>query len=112
MTKTFRLTFLIVVTLTGIFGCKKQVKFDGIVLSRHMIPMPNVGVSIAIWHDGSSHGANPLTGTTDKDGKFNISGKVAHNDYGGEVNVHTSDSGVVEHQSLINNTTNIQVILK
>ena len=95
----------------GIYACNERVKYSGTVLSRHMVPMPNVVVNIPIWYDGSSHGASPLSGSTDKDGKFNISGNVCHNCYGSEVNVRTADSGYVEHQSIINKTTDIQVIL-
>ncbi|HWY10425.1 MAG TPA: hypothetical protein VN026_03815, partial [Bacteroidia bacterium] len=86
--------------------------YDGVVLSKHMVPMPNVSVGIPLGHgEHKSGGGGPLSGTTDKDGKFKITGKVCHNCWGYEINVRTADSGFVEHQN-ISSTSNITVILK
>ncbi len=110
--KKINVAFMLAAVFIFITSCNKHVHYSGIVLSRHLIPMPNVRVTITVGHgEHTGGGGSALEGSTDNDGKFKINATLCNNCWGSAISVNTADSGSVEHQK-IDNSSDIQLILK
>ena len=93
-------------------SCDKTIHYDGVVLSRHGIPTPNISLGIEVGHGEHSSGSGSITFTTDKDGKFQSTTKICNNCWGSAISTSYSDSGHYEGSVARNGQTGMQINLK
>lgn len=58
------------VMILGLWSCTKRVTCEGVLYSRHGIPIPNVSVYLNVYGSASSYPTSSRTSRTDKDGNF------------------------------------------
>ena len=82
------------------FNLDKKVHFDGVVLSRHGIPVPRVQVNISIGHGEHSGGAGSIQMTTNEEGKFENNSSICNNCWASSMSTSYTDSGHFESKSI------------
>ena len=86
-------------------------EIDGVVLSRHGIPMPNVQVGIDMGKGGKDNG-DPRFTMTDSDGRFLFNQRIGKREFIHFFDVVSNDSGSFRGGSSELIQHDIQIVLK